>query len=227
MELTWFGHTCFRLRAREAVVVTDPYGTGAGYPPLRLAADIVTVSHASPLIQPAVVTGARGDTKAPRVLSRPGEYEVASVPIVGVQTYRDREKGARLGKNVAFVMTLEGFVIGHLGAIGHLPNAEQAEALSNLDVLLLPIGGEDALDAKLAVETISLLQPRLVVPMRYRPASGGADALARFLRELGASPGEPQPKLTLSRSALSDTTAVVLLAPPAESAPRGRAKEET
>ena len=49
MEITWFGHSCFRLVERGmASVVTDPYDESLGYPALRLKADIVTISHLAP-----------------------------------------------------------------------------------------------------------------------------------------------------------------------------------
>ena len=42
MDITWHGHSCFRLRGREVAIVTDPYDRSAGYPSLRLTADVVT-----------------------------------------------------------------------------------------------------------------------------------------------------------------------------------------
>ena len=50
MEITWYGHSCFRLTERNyATVVTDPYDNKSiGYSPLKLRSDIVTVSHDAP-----------------------------------------------------------------------------------------------------------------------------------------------------------------------------------
>jgi L-ascorbate metabolism protein UlaG (beta-lactamase superfamily) len=211
MELTWLGHACFRLRAREATIVTDPYGPGSGYPALKLTAAIVSVSHDDPKHSAASVIGG-----APRVISRPGEYEIAGVPILGIRTYRDRDKGATLGKNVSFVFTVEEMKVGHLGNLGHVPNAEQAEALTGLDVLLIPVGGKPTIDAKLAAETISLLQPRIVIPMHFATAreKEELDGVDRFLREMGIGSAEPQPRLSVTKSTLPDDVRVVLLAPP-------------
>ncbi|MCS6803294.1 MAG: MBL fold metallo-hydrolase [Chloroflexota bacterium] len=211
MELTWFGHSCFRLRAREATVVTDPYETTSGYPPLKLTATIVSVSHDDPWHNAAHLIGG-----SPRVVNRPGEYEIAGVPIIGIRTYRDRERGATLGKNVSFVFTLEEMQIGHLGNLGHVPNAEQAEALTGLDILLIPVGGRQTIDAKLAAETISLLQPRLVIPMHFATPreQEELDGVERFLREMGAPAAAPQPRLTVTKSSLPESVQVVVLAPP-------------
>ena len=51
MEIFWYGHSCFRLVERgKASVVTDPFdSTIAGYPPLKLKSEIVTVSCDDPV----------------------------------------------------------------------------------------------------------------------------------------------------------------------------------
>ena len=50
MEITWYGHSCFRLTERNyATVVTDPFDNKViGYDALKLKSDIVTVSHDAP-----------------------------------------------------------------------------------------------------------------------------------------------------------------------------------
>ena len=45
MDVTWLGHGCFRLRGRNAAVVTDPFPPSIGLKLQRLDADLVTVSH--------------------------------------------------------------------------------------------------------------------------------------------------------------------------------------
>ena len=45
MDVTWLGHGCFRLRGRNAAVVTDPYPPSIGLKLQRLDADLVTISH--------------------------------------------------------------------------------------------------------------------------------------------------------------------------------------
>ncbi|NIO70767.1 MAG: hypothetical protein GTN71_17470 [Anaerolineae bacterium] len=45
MEITWYGHACFRLRDKGAIVITDPHDPSVGYSLPKVRADIVTVSH--------------------------------------------------------------------------------------------------------------------------------------------------------------------------------------
>ena len=83
MEITWYGHSCFRLTERNmATVVTDPYDNKIiGYKALKLKADIVTVSHDSP---------GHNNTNAVKgtsqIITGPGEYEIGDVFITAVQT---------------------------------------------------------------------------------------------------------------------------------------------
>ncbi|MCS7003078.1 MAG: MBL fold metallo-hydrolase, partial [Dehalococcoidia bacterium] len=146
MEITWLGHACFRLRGKEGVVITDPYDSSAGYPPLKVTATIVTVSHDDPKHNHTAAVGG-----SPTIVDRPGEYEIATIPIVGVRTYRDKTKGATLGKNVSYLFEIEDVTIVHLGAIGHVPTADTVQQLGDVGVLLVPVGGKTTLDATGAV----------------------------------------------------------------------------
>src|SRR3989304_3963769 len=163
MEITWLGHSCFRLRGRDAAVVMDPCAKSTGYSIGRLTADIVTISHDPPGHNNV---GAVAGT--PRVIQGPGEFEVAGVPIMGIRTYHDAEKGRTLGKNIAYVLELDDLRICHLGDLGHVPPPEQVEELSGVDILLAPVGGGNTIGAAAAAETVSLLEPKLVIPMNYQ-----------------------------------------------------------
>lgn len=211
MEITWLGHSCFRLRGRDAAVVTDPCSKDTGYNISRPAADIVTVSHDHPAH--SNVSGVAG---TPKVVRGPGEFEIADVLIVGISTYHDSEKGAKLGKNTAYVFEMDDLRICHLGDLGHVPTSEQAEELSGVDILLTPVGGGTTINAAAAVETVSLLEPKLVIPMHYKtPATkdGELEPLDRFLKEMGAKTAneERQPKLSVTRSTLPEETKVMVL----------------
>jgi len=200
VDITWYGHSCFRLKGTETALVTDPVGPESGYQVGRLAADIVTVSHDHPGHNNlTAVAGAR------KVLQGPGEYEVANVLVTGVATFHDGERGAKLGRNTIFLIEIDGVRLCHLGDLGHLPRGEQLTELTNVDVLLAPVGGGTTIGATTAVEVINLLGPKMVVPMHYRtPASPRPDleGLERFLQEMGLATPEPQPRLTVTRQGL-------------------------
>ena len=210
MEITWLGHSCFRLRGRDAAVVTDPCAKSTGYTIGRPAADIVTVSHDHPgHNNVAVVQG------EPRVVEGPGEFEIAGVLIMGIRTYHDAEKGEKLGRNTAYVIEVDDVRICHLGDLGHVPTSDQVEELSGVDVLLAPVGGGNTIGGAAAAETVSLLEPKLVIPMHYQTpaAKDELEPLDRFLKEIGAKGAleERQPKIAVTKSTLPHETKVQVL----------------
>jgi len=210
MEITWLGHSCFRLRGRGVAVVTDPCAKSTGYNIGKPTAGIVTVSH-----DHAGHNNVRAVAGSPRVIQGPGEFEISGVLIMGVRTYHDTEKGQERGKNTAYVLEMDEVRICHLGDLGHVPTAEQAEELSGVDVLLAPVGGGHSMGATAAAETVSMLEPKLVIPMHYKTPAAKADLdlLEHFLKEMGASSAleERQPKLSVTKSTLPQETKVQVL----------------
>lgn len=208
MEITWYGHACFRLRDRNATIITDPYGPGIGYTLPRVRADIVTISHAHP--DHSYVAGVKGK---PRVFDGPGEYEISGVFITGIPTYHDKKKGAERGKNTAFLFEFDGLSVCHLGDLGHIPTQSQVEALSQVDVLLIPVGGVSTINAAQAAEAVSLLEPRVVIPMHYKTKALNVRlaSLSKFLKAMGLGKLPEQDRLKITASTLPEETQVVLL----------------
>jgi L-ascorbate metabolism protein UlaG (beta-lactamase superfamily) len=144
------------------------------------------------------------------VLDGPGEYEVRQILLTGVRTYRDDQRGAQRGRQTAFVVELDGMHAIHLGDIGHLLSEEKLGDIGSVDIACVPIGG--ALTATKAAELIAQLDPRIVVPMPVCEIEDDcAEAMARFLHEMGTTPSVPQAKLTITISGLPDETTTVLL----------------
>jgi L-ascorbate metabolism protein UlaG (beta-lactamase superfamily) len=218
MELSWYGRTCLRLRGKDAVVVTDPYQAVVGPTGRGITGDLVTFSHPddTPLPRAKGKAARDGTTLLPSsledafVLDGPGEYEVKNVLLTGVRTYRDDARGAQRGRNVAFVVELDGLHTIHLGDIGHLLTEEKLGDIGSVDVACVPIGG--ALSANRAAELIAQLDPQIVVPMPVCDEEAACDeALDKFFQEMGGSRPPVQAKLTLSASGLPQETTTVLL----------------
>lgn len=208
MEVMWYGHACFRLRDRNITIVTDPYGKSIGYSLPRIQASVVTISHDH--ADHNYVEGIKGD---PKIIDGPGEYEVRGVFITGIPTFHDATKGAKRGKNTVFLFEFNDLTICHLGDLGHVPTQSQIEALSEVDVLLIPVGAVYTINAAQAAEIVSLLEPRLVIPMHYKtPALDiKLDGVSKFLKEMGLKRLAPQDSLKVTKSTLPEETQVVLL----------------
>ncbi|NLE76160.1 MAG: MBL fold metallo-hydrolase [Chloroflexi bacterium] len=210
MEITWYGYACFRLRDRGIAIITDPYDQSLGYRLPRLRGDIVTVSHNHPTHN--FVKGVRGYRK---VLEGPGEYEVQGVFVSGIATYHDDKKGAKSGGNTLFLFEFDDVSICHLGSLGHPLTQAQTEMLTDVSVLLVPVGGGSTLDAARASEVISQVEPRIVVPMRYHTPGLAVklDPIGKFLKEMGLPQPEAVSSLKVTAQSLPQDTQVVLMEP--------------
>lgn len=208
MELLWYGLSAFRLRGREATVVTEPYTRASGLIPPRIAADIVTFSR-----QPVPPLDDVGITGTPQVVAGPGEYEIKGVFITGIRMRRGERAAAGRQHTTIYLMELDGVIVCHLGELDHVPSTEEVEALGKVDVLLVPVGGAGALNAVQAAEVISLIEPRLVVPMRYRldGVQLTLEPLDRFRREMGLDQVRVESRLSITPSSLGDEPQVVAL----------------
>ena len=208
MEINWLGHSCFRLKGRQATVITDPYPPDLGYSLGKPTAHIVTVSHRHP--GHSYVQGIAGE---PRLVTGPGEYEISGVLITGIATFHDRERGQKRGKNTVYLIEIDGVSVCHLGDLGHVLTAEQIEEIGNVDVLLLPVGGVSTLNAPMAAEVVRQLEPKAVVPMHYKTEAINweMEPVDKFLKEIGVKQIDSQPKLSFTGSGLPASTQIFLL----------------
>ncbi len=208
MEITWLGHSCFRIRGKDATIVTDPYDRSLGYVMGKPTASIVTVSHHHPDHDCVAMVGGK-----PKIVDRPGEYEISDVIITGIPSFHDNQRGALRGKNTAFLIELDEMTLCHLGDLGHVPSSEQVEEMSDVDILLTPVGGVSTINAAAAAETVSLVQPKIVVPMHFKTevVRRELEPLDRFLKEMGLKNVTTQPRLTVVRTGLPAQTQVVIL----------------
>ena len=207
MELVWYGLSCFRITERKhASVVTDPYDTKLGLPPLKLKADVVTISHnAKGHNFKKAITGIQ------HTLNGPGEYEIGNVFITGITTPSD----AKTTKNVIFMYDFNGLTIAHLGDMHKVPSQTQIEALEEVNILLLPVGGGNSLNAAQASELVSMLEPNIVVPMHYQIPSLNVelDSVDRFLKEMGVTEPKEETSLKITSRNFKEETEIVLLTP--------------
>ena len=207
MELTWYGMSCFRISERkQATVVTDPYNGALGLPPLKLKADVVTVSHdANGHNYVKGVQGWQYD------LTGPGEYEIGGVFITGIATAED----AKQTPNVIYLFDYEGLTIAHLGDMQKVPSQTQIEALELVNVLLVPVGGGNSLNAAQASELVSMLEPNIVIPMHYHipKLKLKLEGVDRFLKEMGVTDPKEESNLRISSTNLPEETETVILTP--------------
>jgi L-ascorbate metabolism protein UlaG (beta-lactamase superfamily) len=208
VDINWLGHSCFRIKGNQAVIITDPFPPDLGYSLGKQTADIVTVSHQHP--SHSYTEGIGGE---PKIISGPGEYEISGVLIIGIATFHDSVRGQTRGKNTVYLIEIDGITICHLGDLGHVLTSEQVEEIGDIDVLLLPVGGVSTINAAMAAEVIRQLEPKVVIPMHYKTPSlkRELDPVEDFFKEMGVGQIEPRNKLSVSRTNLPPSTQVFLL----------------
>lgn len=216
-EFKWFGHNCVRIRAKEATVICDPVDRITGYLIPKQNADIVTISH-----EHQGHTNLNAIKPDFQVVRGPGEYEMSDVFITGIRTYHDDKNGAERGYNTVYMIEVEGMVICHLGDLGHPLTNEQAESMSNIDVLLLPAGGGNVISALQAADIIGQLEPKVVIPIQYKTELGDSKLgdLADFCKVIGVQPTAAEEKIVLKSSDLTDVMRFVVLSPESDAAKR-------
>ncbi len=190
-------------------MVIDPYDPQLGLKLPKTEADIVAVTHDHYDHNAASEIGG-----APFIISGPGEYEVKGINVVGVATFHDNKRGALRGKNTIYNLKVDGVNIAHLGDLGQdeLTN-EQIEALGNVDVLMVPVGGVYTIDGAVAAKIVASLEPRVIIPMHYfdKDAKVNLEGVEKFLKEMGKENIEPLPKLVLTKDKLPEEAQTVLL----------------
>lgn len=216
MEITYHGHSCFKLKGAVGTVVTDPYQDAVGFSLPNLSADVITVSHDHP--DHNAITKIRPSARRERsfVIESNGEYEVGGISVFGTQTYHDASGGSERGVNTVFTIVIDEIRVCHLGDLGHELTTEQLAEIGAVDVVLCPVGGVYTINAELAVKTIHALEPGIAIPMHYKNPDhnpsvyGDLTDLPVFLKAFGAEV-KPSDKLKLEKSKLPEETELVVL----------------
>jgi L-ascorbate metabolism protein UlaG (beta-lactamase superfamily) len=205
MDITYLGHSSFKLRGRDATLVTDPFDpemVGIKYP--KVEADIVTVSHDHP--DHNFVSKISG---AGMVVRGAGEYEIKGVSIIGIPTFHDDEGGKLRGKNIIYIIEMDNIRIAHLGDLGYKLGEKMIEQMGDLDVLFIPVGGVYTITPKIAADIVRDLEPAITIPMHYKSEDLKKEEFSKmakvdeFLQEIGYDV-EKLDKLTIRKELINE-----------------------
>lgn len=198
MNISYFGHSCFKIEEKindeNIVIVTDPFNKEVGFKVPNIEADIVTISH-----DHSDHNNVSALRKNPFVIDCAGEFDVKGVIIEGIRS----SHGGERGDNIIYRIDIEGLSLAHLGDLGESLNSKQMDKLGGIDILFIPVGGKYTLDAKKALEVISQIEPRIVIPMHYKTKDSkiDIDGLDKFIKEIGI-PANYEDKLKISKKDL-------------------------
>lgn len=194
MRVEWYGQSAFCLDAPEGRVVIDPFGDTTPmaargiqfeYPAIAVdRADLVLVTH-----EHMDHNGVDAVAGGPPVLrSTAGRLASPVGEVLAIASEHDTAAGTERGPNTIFVLSLDGLRVAHFGDFGQAAlRPEQAAAVGEVDLLLLPVGGGPTIGADGALAIVEALGPRWVVPMHYRtPRIGFLETADAFLERMPA-----------------------------------------
>lgn len=214
MDISYFGHSSFKLKGKIGTVVTDPFNSEVvGLKYSGVEGDIVTVSHDhEDHNQSALVKNVK------KIVSGPGEYEISGISIIGLPSFHDHKKGEERGKNTIYVYEIDGLTLVHLGDLGHILSESMIEEIGDVDILFVPVGNEGCtLGPKEAMEAIQQIEPYFVIPMHYQiPEAKGSTLkllpVDSFLGECGMTV-EKLPKFSIKKEEINEeqNTKVIVL----------------
>ena len=212
MDITFLGHSSFRLRGKDASLITDPFDpqmVGLAYP--KVEADIVTVSHEHSDHNKIDLV-----KNVSRVISGPGEYEIKGISVIVISSVHDDKKGALRGSNTIYIIEIDKLRLVHLGDLGHKLLNDIFSDFGEIDVLIVPVGGEYTIGVSDAVEVVQSIEPEIVIPMHYRlpgmdeKTFGKLSKVDEFLSQVGLGV-ERTDKLSLKKENLLGDQKVVVL----------------
>lgn len=215
MEITYLGHSSFKLKGKQGTVVTDPFASDIGFSLPSVSADMVTISHDHHDHNNIKGVSGTARREKPWIVNAAGEYEVAGISVFGYPSFHDDKEGEERGRNIVYSIVIDGINVVHLGDLGHELSDSFIEKLGNVGILLCPVGGVFTMDADKATEVIQAIEPSYIIPMHYKTpkhaeAFAGLKTVEEFQKIYGVS-SEPVKSLSVSVSSLPEQTTLVVL----------------
>ena len=217
MVITHHGGQCFKVTFGDITLVFDPVSKqnskGAALPAVRFGADIALISRNHPDMNGAAEVSFGG--KEPFVISGPGEYERGGVTVQGFLTKSEYglPKGQLEATNTVYAVKLEGMTLVHLGALAEPALSQEArEAIDDIDILFVPVGGDGVLDAAGAAKLATILEPKIIIPMHWS-GIGEKGSLELYIKEEGGS-SEKVDKLTIKKKDTADKDGAIIVITP-------------
>jgi hypothetical protein len=191
MILTYHGGDFFKVSFGNTTIAYNPPSKQSSLKTSRFGADLALVSLEHPDMNG--VDSISSTEKEPFSIRGPGAYEVRDVLIKGYAS--SSHYGGHECINTIYLVTLEKMNLLFLGALNNptLP-PELKEALDEIDILFVPVGGNGTLTPKEAHALSVAIEPKMIIPTHHW---SDVRTLETFLKEIGALDAPRTDKLTI------------------------------
>lgn len=204
MIIELLGASGAKIQSGDAIILLAPPSVTGDLRAACFKADMVVLGNASDEVN----VGPR--TEKLFTISAPGEYEVSGLFVYCLSNPPTGQTVSLLSR-----ITVEGVTVAHLGSLAQPLADSQLELFEGADVLLVPVGDKDVLDAKAAKDLVERLEPRAVIPMHFaqKELKTPYDNVSKFFKEMGASPEPLERAKILKKDLPMDTMDVLYVTP--------------
>jgi len=217
MTIIWHGQSLFELTSsrgknNQVNIVIDPFSEEVGLRVPKLEADIVLTTH-----DHHDHNNAKAVAGNPFLIDGPGEYEIKEVFIQGIPAFHDDSQGKERGETTIFTIEAEELRLCHLGDLGQKElTPDQLEKIGEIDILMIPIGGNYTISGKEAVKIMAQIEPKIIIPMHYAlpKLKVKLEEVDKFLKIMGIKKIEPVNKLTIKKKELAEEEAKIIVLKP-------------
>lgn len=209
MNIYWLGHSSFLIKTSIGKrILTDPFDIDIGYVPYKSSVDLITISH---LHFDHCCT--KFFDNGTRIINKVGKYELDFCTVSSFPSFHDNCGGIKRGDNIIFKYEVDGFVLCHLGDLGHCLDASISKNIGYIDVLFIPVGDHFTLNLDNVKKVIKQLSPRYIIPMHYKTKnlSFPLEGVDKFLMEMKEVKKVSYPCLSLTKDTLPNESTIVIL----------------
>ncbi|MBU1045536.1 MBL fold metallo-hydrolase [Patescibacteria group bacterium] len=217
MDILWHGQSCFEIRVplnqnEKKTIVIDPFSPeDIGFKIPSLTADILLITH-----QHADHNNIKAVKGSPFLIDGPGEYEAGGIFIQGIPASHGSIDKEDLGDITIYTIEAEGVKLCHLSDLNQNElTPEQVEAIGDIDILMIPIGGTYTIDGAGASKIINQIEPKIVMPMHYKLPGLKVNLkdIGNFLKVMGQENIEAQSSFKVKKQGLPAEMKIVVLKP--------------
>jgi hypothetical protein len=217
MDIFWHGQFCFEIKTPSAsakekrTIVVDPVSKESGLKAFSGEADVLLLTCLEQ--KDNGISQIKGN---PFVIEGPGEYEIKNIHIKGLAGFSEKADKKEPEKITIYKVETDGITFCHLGGFGQQElSPEQLEAINEVDILMLPIGGGRTIDGAAAQKIINQVEPKIVIPMYFHlpQLKEKIEPIDGFLKTIGREKIEPEPNFKARKDKLPLETKIVVLKP--------------